>query len=262
MPCACVRCLEHARALGLASQPKTKGAIRKAFRATAKLWHPDRFENEPAKRLEAEEHFKMVQAAYTQLIEHCDNPVELFTEEVRSQPPADTIPDPFADPFSSYRKQAEETLAIDFHGAHGCYTEQDFPEQALKIIWRHVREPDRAHAMVDLSRHGSPLGDLSQFILFTLQAIYVRDRHGILLLLWYEDLGALRFVDRRKNGKLGLWQRFVEGLAGTEQKYILEIYRRDGTLFFAIGDQADDSVKKLIYHFLQQKSPRRSHGPV
>src|ERR1700744_910773 len=145
MPCACAKCLEHARALGLDESPKSNSAIRKAFRATAKLWHPDRFENDPAKRLEAEEHFKIIQAAYTQLIEHCDNPVELPMEEVA----ADPSDDPVSHPFSSYRKKAEEPPAIDFHGAHGCYTEQDFPAKALEIAWRHVREPDRALAMVD-----------------------------------------------------------------------------------------------------------------
>ena len=56
MPCACTICLQHAKTLGLAPAPPSKTAIHKAYRAAAKLWHPDRFENNPTKRLEAEEH--------------------------------------------------------------------------------------------------------------------------------------------------------------------------------------------------------------
>jgi hypothetical protein len=180
-----------------------------------------------------------------ELGEHLENPVELPMESVAG------------DLLARSAKAAAEPR-IHFHGAHGCYTEEDFPPEALKIIWRHVREPDHALAMVDLSRHGSPLGDLSQFILFTRQALYVRDIRGLLLLLWYEDLGELRFVDRRRQGKLPLWHRFIEKISGTEQKYSLEIHRREGGLFYAIGDQADDAVKKVIYGFLQQKSPPRA----
>jgi hypothetical protein len=249
MPCVCAQCLRHSRTLGDAECADSKAAIRKAYHEAAKTWHPDLFENNPEQRVVAEENFKAVQVAYTELLEHFEEPVELPME-------------PVAGEFFAGSARAESEPPIHFNGAHGCYTEQDFPAQALEIIWRHVREPDRALAMVDLSRHGSPLGDLSQYILFTRQAIYVRDLGGILLLLWYEDLGELRFVDRRKQGKLPLWHRFIEKISGTEQKYALEIYRHDGTLFYAIGDQADDGVKGMIYKFLQQKSPRRSQHPA
>ncbi len=242
MPCVCPQCASHAQTLGLDAPPASRAVLRKAFKATAKLWHPDRFEADPAKRLQAEEKFKMIQAASAALLEHFENPVELPME-----PPAGDL---FTQP-----ARADDEPRIHFHGAHGCYTEEDFPPAALEIVWRHVHEPDRALAMVDLSRHGSPLGDLSQFILFTRQAIYVRDMHGILLLLWYDDLGEVRFVDRRRQGKLPLWHRFIERISGTEQKYSLQIYRRDGSLFYSIADQADDSVKGAIYNFLQQKRP-------
>ncbi len=251
MPCVCAQCLEHARALGLAGQPESKRAIRKAFRASAKLWHPDRFENDPAKRLEAEEHFKIIQAAYSRLIEHCDHPVEPLTEEVEEA----RSPDPFADPFAPHRQKTADTPQISFGGAYGCYTEQDFPPHALEIAWRHVREPDRAVALIDLSGHGSAVGDLSRYMLLSLHGVFVRDAMNLVSLLWYDDLGELRFVDRRKHGRLGLWQRWLENMAGSEHKYTLEIYRHDGSLFYAIGDQADDSVKKVIYNFLQQKRP-------
>ncbi len=243
MPCVCAQCLQHSRTLGLTEGADSKAAIRKAYHEAAKAWHPDLFENDPAQQLEAEEKFKAVQVAYTELLEHFDNPAE---------PPME----PVAGDLFTRPARVDDEPRIDFHGAHGCYTEQDFPPQALDIIWSHVREPDRALAIVDLSRHGSPLGNLSQYILFTLHGIYVRDAHGILSLLWYGDLGELRFVDQRKQGKLPLWQRFIERISGTEQKYSLAIYRRDGTLFYAIASQADDGVKKVIYNFLQQKRPQ------
>lgn len=243
MPCVCAQCLQHFRTLGLAGAADSKEALRRAYHEAAKTWHPDRFETDPAQRLEAEEKFKVIQAAYTELTEHFENPIELPQENPAGE-------------WSARQASADNEPRIHFNGAHGCYTEQDFPPQALEIIWRHVREPDRALAMVDLSRHGSPLGDLSQFILFTRRGIYIRDAQGILLLLWYDDLGELRFVDQRRDGKLPLRHRFIEKISGTEQKYSLEIYRRDGGLFYAIASHADDSVKKVIYNFLQQKRPQ------
>ncbi len=74
MPCACERCLRNSRTLGLPAKPPSKTAVRKAYRAAAKVWHPDRFESNPVKRLEAEEHFKQIQVAYRELWEHCENP--------------------------------------------------------------------------------------------------------------------------------------------------------------------------------------------
>ncbi len=246
MPCVCAQCLRHARTLGLAEGADSKIAMRKAYHEAARTWHPDLFENDPERKPGAEENFKSVQAAYTELLEHFDNPVELPIEPVGGS---------FGGDFFVRPARAEAEPRIDFYGAPGCYTEQDFSPQALKIAWSHVREPDRALALVDLSRHGSALGDLSSYILFTRHGVYVRDAHNLLSLLWYDDLGELRFVDQRKGGKLPLWHRFIEKISGTEQKYSLEIYRSDGTLFYAIASQADDGVKKVIYNFLQQKRP-------
>jgi hypothetical protein len=250
MPCICAQCREHLRTLGLAGPADSKAALRKAYHEAARTWHPDRFENDPVQQLEAEEKFKVIQAAYAELTEHFENPIKLPPD-----PSVDLPQQNFAGDWFAPQPRADNGPRIHFNGAHGCYTEQDFPEEAQKIIARHVREPDRALAMVDLSRHGSPLGDLSQFILFTCRGIYIRDARGILLLLWYEDLGQLRFVDQRKDGKLPLWHRFIEKISGTEQKYSLEIHRRDGGLFYAIASHTDDGVKKVIYNFLQQKRP-------
>ncbi len=243
MPCVCAQCFEHSRTLGLEEGTDSKVMIRKAYYEAAKTWHPDLYEHDKELRLKAEEMFKAVQVAYNELLEHFENPVELPVELPASE-------------FFARPARADSEPHIDFHGAPGCYTEQDFSPNALDIAWSHVREPDRALALVDLSRHGSSLGDLSQYVLFTKLGVYVRNAQNILSLLWYDDLGELRFVDQRKGGKLPMWQRFIEKISNTEQKYSLEIYRRDGTLFYAIASQADDGVKKVIYNFLQQKRPQ------
>ena len=182
MPCACVKCLDHSRTLGLAESPESKDAVRKAFHAAAKLWHPDLFENDPAQRLDAEEKFKTIQAAYTALLEHVESPVELPAVEFEA----------VADPFPASRRP-EPPPSLSFGGAPGCYTAQDFSSRVLEIVWSHIREPDRALALVDISRHGSPLGDLSQYILLSRLGIVVRDAQRIISLLWYDDLGEMRF---------------------------------------------------------------------
>lgn len=212
--------------------------MRKAFKAAAKLWHPDRYEKDVERRREAEERFKQIQIAYRELSEHHANPVEWLVEDAFA--PAQTA----------------EMPPITFHDAPGCFAAPDFSPHAQGIIARHVREPDSAVAIVDLSGHGSVAGDLSQYILFTTQGIFVRDALGMVLLLWYSDLGEVRIVDLRKNGKLSLWHRMIERLSGTEQKYALHIHRSDGTPFFSIASETDDRVKKVIYNFLQQKRPQ------
>ncbi len=241
MPCTCARCLEHARTLGLAQRPTSRAAIRKAFKAAAKRWHPDRFENDVEKRREAEERFKEIQSAYRELSEHHENPVEWLVE------------DAFGETFASTGNT--DALPIFFGDAPGCFAAPDFPRHAQRIIANHVRDLDSALAIIDLSGHGSPAGDLSQYILFTTQGIFVRDALHMVLLLWYEDLGEVRLIDRRKNGKLGWWERMIEKLSGTEQKYTLQIHRRNGSPFYSIGNETDDRVKKVIYNFLQQKRP-------
>jgi len=210
--------------------------MRKAFKAAAKVWHPDRFEKQPDRQREAEEHFKLIQIAYRELSEHHENPVEWPME------PA------FATPVS-----AADAPTISFGGAPGCFVAPDFSLNAERVIAAHVREPDRALAVVDLSGPAWPPGTLAQYILLTSHGVFVRDALNMVSLLWYEDLGEIRLVDKRKNGKLGLWRTIIERLSGTEQKHALEIYRSNGALLHTIASQVDDSIKKVIYNFLQQK---------
>jgi hypothetical protein len=235
MPCVCPQCAQHAAILGLAEPPAARAVLRKAFKAAAKLWHPDRFESDPAKRLDAEEHFKQVQIAYRELQEHLENPAEWALEPAFTSP---TVPVP---------------PPIFFGHAPGCFVAPDFSPAAERIIAAHVREPDRALAMVDLSGPGALPGSLAQYILFTQHGIYVRDALNLVSLLWFADLGEVRLTDKRRDGRLGLWHRLLERLSGTEQKFTLEIFRSNGALFHAIAGQVDDSRKKVIYNFLQQK---------
>ncbi|MGA9669399.1 MAG: J domain-containing protein [Terracidiphilus sp.] len=239
MPCACANCLQHASTLGLADKQASKAAIRKAFRAQAKLWHPDKFENDEPKRLEAEEHFKQIQVAYRELWDHHEHPRQLPAEEAfPSRTPPDNSP------------------RISFGGAPGCFVAPDFSRLADRIIARHLAHPENAMAIVDLSGSSSKAGTFDQFMLFTRDAILVRNAQKIISLLWYYDLGEVTLVDQRKEGKLGFWQRVSERISGIEQKYALQIDRRDKSHFYTIVGQVDDSVKKVIYIFLLQM---RSH---
>ncbi|MGA2652213.1 MAG: J domain-containing protein [Terracidiphilus sp.] len=240
MPCACATCLHHARTLALADKQISKASIRKAFRAQAKLWHPDRFENDEPKRLEAEEHFKQIQVAYRELWEHHENPIQL--------PPEEEI--------SPKRRPAPDFPHISFGGAPGCFVAPDFSYLAERIAARHLPNPENAVAIVDLSGAWSTAPTFKQFILFTRDGILLRNARQIISLLWYTHLGEISLVDQRKQGKLGIWQRIVERISGIEQKYALQIDRRDGTSFCIIGSQVDDSVKKVMYSFLLQMKSR------
>jgi len=184
MPCVCERCVRHLQALGITRPPSSRAAIHKAFRAAARICHPDRFEREPVKRSEAEEVFKNIQIAYRELIEHCENPVEWPTESSFT-------------PDNNSRTEPPRS----FHGMPGYCVPPNFPPIAEDIIAEHVKEPDRALAIVDLSGAASPPGSFSRFIILTEHGIFVRDALNLLSLLWYVDLGDLRLIDQRRNGK-------------------------------------------------------------
>jgi hypothetical protein len=223
--------------LGLEQGPDSKAVIHKAYRKAAKTWHPDRFEREPGKRKEAEAVFKQIQAAYSELLAHLKSPVEW------------PVP---VDPFAENRR-VEEAPAISFGGAPGCFVTPDFSMRAVEIIMRRVGEGDRAIAIVDLTGPASQPGTLSQYILLTLHGIFVRDKRNLFSLLWYDDLGDIVLASKRRGLGFDFWQRFKAGISGRQSQFTLEIHRRNGTRFFAIADEADDSVKKVIYNFLQQR---------
>lgn len=244
MPCVCQQCLHHSKTLGLGQSASSAKVIRKAFRSAAKLWHPDRFENNPRAQKDAEEHFKQIQVAYRELWEHHESPRE-WPLETTHEPPAET-------PFSKPNRGAVPP-SISFGGAPGCFVAPDFPPFAYRIVADHLGDPENVLAIVDLPGGESPSGSFSQFILFTIHGILVRNAHKIVSLLWYTDLGDVQIMDRRGYGKLRFWHHLAERFYGVRPKYSLLIHRRSGALFCAFADEMDDSVKKVVYNFLLRR---------
>lgn len=267
MPCVCDSCEQHAHVLGLDEPPRTNAVLRKGYRSAAKLWHPDHYERDPVKRTEAEERFKLIQIAYRELTEHLENPVQWLIESAYVKPrdvepfnaasyqadPNAEMPDGFS-PHAAPRK-VRTGPPIFFGNAPGCFVAPDFCPNADQIIMEYVREPDCALAIVDLTGPGSPPGTLTQFILLTDLGIVVRNVRNIVSLLWYSDMGEVQLVPKRRSALAGVAHRIFEYLSGTEQRYSLEIRRYDGSTYCSIAGQVDDSIKKIIYNFLQQKRP-------
>ena len=233
MACACRACLQHSKTLGIAQAPNSKSAIHKAYRAAAKLWHPDRFENNQRKRLEAEERFKRIRAAYEALCEHFDNPIRR-AREAEFVTPVRTDPTP----------------TISFGDAPDCYAWPHFPARIREAVEAaRVENSDPPVGYIDLSA-GSRRS--SQFILLTKHRMYIRDAAGILSVVWYADLGEIKLIDPQAGRGQGTWQRIAETLAGKTQRYSLEIKRLNGTRFRMLDDRPDDRVKKVVYNFLRQ----------
>ena len=78
--------------------------LHKAYRAAAKRWHPDRFENNQRERFEAEERFKRINAAYMALCEHFENPTTTLAQQN-----------------SSRRSESILRPSISFGDAPGCF---------------------------------------------------------------------------------------------------------------------------------------------
>ena len=232
MACGCKVCLEHFRVLGVAAPPASKSALHKAYRAAAKRWHPDRFENNQRERFEAEERFKRINAAYVALCEHFENPTTTpraaeFVTPVRIHP----------------------TPVISFGDAPGCFVAPHFTARVREAIKEaRVENSDPLVGFIDLSTRSQRC---LEFILFTKHRMFVRDDSEILSVIWYSDLGSIRLVDR-KGEKQGAWQRIAEKVAGNTQRYSLQIDRLDLSRFRTLTDRPDDRVKKVVYNFLRQ----------
>jgi hypothetical protein len=264
MPCVCSICVQHAEVLGIAQRGPSQVAIRKAYKTEAKRWHPDRFENDPVQRHEAEEHFKLVQVAYRELTEHCDNPEQLPIEDIPPRAAAagygangTSSWAQGADPFAAPAEPQDDTPPIFLGNMPGCSTAPEFSAAANRIILDSRMEPtERPLAFVDLSHGVRVAGNPSQYILLTSYRIVVRNALNIVAFLWFPDLGEVGFIDRLTHGKPRLWQRIV-GLLGLRPKYSLVIHRHDGSLFHAIEGETDDRVKRVIYNFLRQIQSRK-----
>jgi len=236
MPCACERCIRHSRTLGLPAKPPSKASIRKAYRASAKLWHPDRYENNPGKRLQAEEQFKLIQVAYRELSDHCERPEREPTVSTMGASPA-TWPAP---------------PPIFFGDASGCFVFPHLPAKVVNIFAVYLQDTECAAAFIDLSMTGIRREIGSQYILLTNRRIIVRDAMGVVSLLWYSDLGEIRLMDRDELRKPSIWERIIEKIWGIKHRDVLQINRQNGTHFFSILGQAHDNVKKVVYNFLLQ----------
>jgi DnaJ domain len=239
MPCACERCLRNSRTLGLPAKPPSKTAVRKAYRAAAKVWHPDRFESNPVKRLEAEEHFKQIQVAYRELWEHCENPEKK----------------PFEGSSNSATGRHAPTYSppsVFFGDSPGCFAFPHFPPSVVNVIAPHLQETESAVAFIDLSMAGVRKEIGSEYLLLTSHRIIVRDAMSVVSLLWYTDLGEIQLLDRHERKKSGIWQRIVGRAWGIKHRYTLQINRLNGTHFYSIAGQAHDNVKKVVYNFLLQ----------
>ena len=248
MPCVCDSCFRHARVLGLASVPASKDALHHAYRRAAKAWHPDRFANDAARIPEAEERFKLVQAAYRELLEHApedsedDGPLVEATGRARSKP---------AGRDSAKREPVFNQAPAHawFRNVQGCYVASQFPPQAQAMAERHLGLYDYPTAIVDLSGDGS----FSRFFLMASHGVMMRDYSGTVALLRYDDLGKIELLDREEGGTIRFWERIAESVTGVKQKLSLEILRRNGSHFCLLAGQVDDGVKIAIYQFLSHK---------
>jgi len=253
MPCVCSICVQHGEVLGLTHRGPSKSAIRKAYKTAARRWHPDQFEKNPTERHEAEERFKLIQVAYRELSEHCENPEQLPLEDLPPSAVAGTYG-------AGEESQAETSSAaggpqipsLFFGNLPGCYTTPHFNAAANRIILAMRMEPtEKPLAFIDLSHGVRQDGNPSQYVLLTSYRIIARNALNIVAFLWFTDLGEIGFIDRMTHGKPRLWQTMVEKL-GLGPKYSLAIHRHDGSLFHALEGEADDRVKKVIYNFLRQ----------
>ena len=245
MACLCAACREHARTLGLARWPASKKAVHRAYRSAAKLWHPDRFANDEAKIREAEERFKLLQAAYSELTEHNrDESAEEVSEEsdLSEQHAPEVESDSMPRPNPMPRQ-------IPFASAPGCYSVSQFTPQAQAAAARHLGLYNYAVAIADLSGDGS----FGRFFLLASHGVIVKDASGSISLLLYEDLGRMEIVNRENTGKISLWEKIAGGLTGIQPAYSLEICRRSGAEFCSLTGQVGDAAKVAIYQYLTRK---------
>ena len=153
------------------------------------------------------------------------------------------------------RLRGERARALIAAGARGPTSAplQSLAQQRKQMIADHLGRLGSALAIVDLAGARSFAAGYSQFFLLAASGIMVRDGRNIVSVLWYKDLGEITLIDKRKQGKPGLWQKLVEGNSGDKPESSLQIYRSNGTQFISIGPQVDERAKRIIYNFLLSK---------
>ena len=251
MSCDCAQCRQHYRTLGIAYGIPSESEVEEAYREAIKQWHPDLYENYASLRADAEEHFKQIQVAWRELKAHTGAAVETPAE---SAPAARTTVDrsPMDSVYTPPRS-VQETPALTFDGVPGCLVASQFTEEIKQMIADHLGRLGSALAIVDLAGARSFAAGYSQFFLLAASGIMARDARNIVSVLWYKDLGEITLIDKRKQGKPGLWQKLVEGSSGDKPESSLQIYRSNGTQFISIGPQVDERAKRIIYNFLLSK---------
>jgi hypothetical protein len=254
MSCDCTQCRQHYRTLGIAYGIPSESEVEEAYHESVKQWHPDLYENYASLRAEAEERFKQIQIAFRELKEHNSatggRPVEVPAVQYAS--PASSAQYAAS---AQYSQPAQPAAApeLSFDGAPGCLTAPQFTEEIKQMIADHLGRLGSALAIVDLAGARSYAAGYSQFFLLAASGIMARDARNIVSVLWYKDLGEITLIDRRKQGKPGLWQKLVEGSSGDKPESSLQIYRSNGTQFITIGPQVDERAKRIIYNFLLSK---------
>lgn len=233
MACICKSCVEHSRTLGVGQAFPSKHAIHKAYRAAAMRWHPDRFQGDERKRLEAEERFKRIQSAYLALCEHFENPQRRPRESE------------FVTPL-----RREKPPEIFFGDAPGCYAGPNFPPAVQACIV--ASRPETSESPVGFVDMAPEKKRISQFILLTNHRMYIRDETELLSVIWYDDLGEIKLVDLEALNKGRVWQRIAGQLSGRGTRNALEISRLNGKPFYVLTDRPDDRAKKVVYNFLRQ----------
>lgn len=234
MACACRSCVDHSHTLGAGQALTTRNAIQRAYRTAAKRWHPDRFQNDERKRLEAEERFKRIHAAYEALCEHLESPQRVLREAEYVTP-----------------VQKRRVPSIFFGDeSPGCFAAPNFPDEVQRWIKAtRLDSTEKPVAFIDLFQGRSRI---TRYILLTDHKMYIRDATDILNVIWYSDLGEITLTDFRAEKEPGPWQKLAAAIKGRTQHRLLRIKQLNSKLFRELTEQPDDRVKKVIYNFLRQ----------
>jgi hypothetical protein len=251
MSCECGQCRQHFRTLGIAYGVPSESEIQDAYNEAVKQWHPDLYENYASLRAEAEERFKQIQVAFRELKEHN---APGYTPPVKASSVQYEQSASYASPAESAPPaQTAAAPELSFDGAPGCLVASQFTSDVKELIAGHLGKQETALAIVDLSGSRSRFPSFAQFLLIGGRGIMVRNARGIVSLLWYKDMGELRWIEGQSGSKSGSWHKIIGSLSGGHGGCQLAIHRGDGALFLSLTDQAEDSVKRALYDFFLGK---------
>ncbi|HVZ82073.1 MAG TPA: J domain-containing protein [Terracidiphilus sp.] len=232
--------MQHAAVLGIERGETSREAMHKAYRQAAKAWHPDRFAHDAGKRIEAEERFKLIQVAFRELIEHNPEGFAATEEEIA-----------YVEPTPAPAQPVPPGASLTFGGARGCYAGTRIPPHASELIRYSIGTQDSPIALIDLQ--GGLGKSVSQFLVLNTHGLLLRDALQIVSLLSYADVGELRLVDQRTDGRTPWWRKMMFKIAGSGPAMALEIWRRNGELYCTLENPLEDGVKALVQRFLEER---------